>query len=70
MADWLKPCQHICVAPENVDWTRADHWFQMLEERWRPSAMTTLFKEQVLIFYDFMEPKYSNLSASHLSFVK
>lgn len=68
MADWLKPCQHICVALATVDWTKADHWIQMLEKLWCACAMAILFKEQVLFFYEFME--YSHLSANRLSFLK
>lgn len=48
MADWLKPCQHICVALATVDWTKADHWIQMLEKLWCACAMAIPFKEQVL----------------------
>ncbi len=48
MADWLKPCQHICVALATLYWTKADDWIQMLEKLWCACNMPILFREQVL----------------------
>lgn len=51
MADWLKPCQHICVALATVNRSEAVHWIQMLEKLWRARAMPIPFKEQVLFLW-------------------
>lgn len=63
MEDWVKPCQHICVALATVDGTKEAHWIQMLEKLWFSCALATLLKEQVPFFFcEFMEPEYSDLA--------
>lgn len=51
MEDWVKPCQHICVALATVDGTKEAHWIQMLEKLWFSCALATLLKEQVPFFF-------------------
>lgn len=65
MADWLKPCQHICVA------LAAPHWTETTLDRSRCGEKATVclchgLEEQVL-YFEIVLPGCSNLSANHQS---